>query len=255
MRCPPSRFGTFTTLARRAAGATSTTGDRNARNAAPTASQHGSQPGQRSDQSGTSGSGLANLKLEAEPAFPGGYDASKYADLSVDPALKKLFTYIGMYKPEKRELATELKPFIPDYIAAVGDVDEFLKPPRPDGEFEPLGLKVLDEPSMHQSDPVIMRKFLRAHMTGTAAVEDDDETAIQHGDEERDAKIDQWIKDVDRLRDVEVTGEVWIDLQVDCIHVHVPIVAVRIGNVHFAWLPGRARAVPLVRQSGMQAER
>lgn len=183
------------------------------RSAAQTASHDGSPPGSRSAQGGASASDLATLKLEEEPAFPGGYDASKYASLSVDPSLKELFSYIGRYKPEKRQLPCELKPFIPDYIAAVGDVDEFLKPPRPDGKFEPLGLKVLDEPSMNQSDPAIMRKFLRAHMKGTAGIEDEDEDAIQHGDEDRDAKIDQWIKDVDRLRETEVAGEVRTQIQ------------------------------------------
>lgn len=146
---------------------------------------------------------------EGTPTFPGGYDANKYADLSIDPAVKALFTYIGRYQPEKRKLVSELKPFIPDYIAAAGDVDEFLKPPRPDGKFEPLGLKVLDEPSASQSDPAILRKFLKANMKGTAALEDQDEAAIRHGDEDRDSKIDQWINSVDKLRESEISGEVW----------------------------------------------
>jgi intraflagellar transport protein 46 len=146
---------------------------------------------------------------EGPPTFPGGYDARKYANLSIDPAVKELFTYIGRYQPEKRKLASELKPFIPDYIAAAGDVDEFLKPPRPDGKFETLGLKVLDEPSASQSDPAILRKFLKANMKGTAALEDHEDGAIPHEDEDRDSKIDQWINSVDKLRESEVSGEVW----------------------------------------------
>ena len=141
-------------------------------------------------------------------AFPGGYDPKKYDKLNVDPALKDLFAYIGRYQPARRELVCELKPFIPDYIAAVGDVDEFLKPPRPDGQFEPLGLKTLDEPSVNQSDPAIMRKFLKAHLKGVDAAEDDNDATIKHDDEDRDAKIEQWIKDVEKLRRHEIAGEV-----------------------------------------------
>jgi intraflagellar transport protein 46 len=119
-----------------------------------------------------------------------------------------LFKYIGRYRPEKRRLVSELKPFIPEYIAATGDVDEFLKPPRPDGKFEPLGLRVLDEPSANQSDPAIMRKFLKANLQGTAGVEDVDDNAIEHGDEDRANKIQQWIQNVQDLHDKELAGEV-----------------------------------------------
>jgi hypothetical protein len=34
---------------------------------------------------------------------------------------------IGRYKPQISELDTRLKPFVPDYIPAVGDIDAFLK--------------------------------------------------------------------------------------------------------------------------------
>jgi intraflagellar transport protein 46 len=36
-----------------------------------------------------------------------------------------------------------LKAFIPEYIPAIGEVDAFLKMPRPDGQPETLGLYVL----------------------------------------------------------------------------------------------------------------
>ena len=38
------------------------------------------------------------------------------------------------------DLATKLKPFIPDYIPAVGEVDAFLKMSRGDNIKETLGL-------------------------------------------------------------------------------------------------------------------
>lgn len=44
-----------------------------------------------------------------------------------------------------------LKPFVQDYVPAVGEVDAFLKVPRPDGKRESLGLDRLDEPCLNQS--------------------------------------------------------------------------------------------------------
>ena len=38
------------------------------------------------------------------------------------------------------DLETKIKAFIPDYIPAVGEVDAFLKPSRPDNQTEGLGL-------------------------------------------------------------------------------------------------------------------
>lgn len=151
--------------------------------------------------------------LPASEAFPSGYDYKHYEDMLVESSIKHLFTYIGRYQPQRRQLETELKPFIPDYIAAVGDVDEFLKPPRPDGETETLGLRVLDEPSAKQSDPAILRKLARSTMKGTAALADNDDfdAAIRHDDEERNQKIDAWIESVEKLRDAQAVGEVCND--------------------------------------------
>lgn len=41
------------------------------------------------------------------------------------------------------ELDTKLKAFVPEYIPAIGEVDAFLKMPRPDNQPETLGLFVL----------------------------------------------------------------------------------------------------------------
>eukprot|EP00892_Ulva_mutabilis_P009915 jgi/Ulvmu1/7296/UM035_0085.1 len=160
----------------------------------PKVSGHGSPP---------------SAALPAADEFPSGYDPQKYANIPAENSIRQLFTYIGRYQPQRRQLETELKPFIPDYIAAVGDVDEFLKPPRPDGQQEILGLRVLDEPSAKQSDPAILRKFVRSTMKGTATLtgDDDFDAAIKHDDEERNEKIDAWIASVERLRDSQAVGE------------------------------------------------
>ena len=50
---------------------------------------------------------------------------------------------------------------MPDYVPAVGDVDEFVKVPRPDGRPDELGIRVLDEPAARQSDATVLSLRLR----------------------------------------------------------------------------------------------
>ena len=88
--------------------------------------------------------------------------------MQVSSEVKELFQYIGRYKPQTIELDTKLKPFIPDYIPAIGEIDPFLKIPRPDGQPDKLGLTVLDEPAAQQTDPTVLDLQLRAISTQAA---------------------------------------------------------------------------------------
>ena len=97
-----------------------------------------------------------------EFTFSGAYDPSDYEHLPVQPEIKELFQYITRYTPQSIELDHKLKPFIPDYIPAVGDIDAFIKVSRPDNKPEQLGLYVLDEPCAKQSDPTVLDLQLRA---------------------------------------------------------------------------------------------
>lgn len=47
------------------------------------------------------------------------------------------------YKAPTVVLDAKIKPFVPDYIPAIGEVDAFIKMPRPDGQPEILGLNTL----------------------------------------------------------------------------------------------------------------
>jgi intraflagellar transport protein 46 len=53
-------------------------------------------------------------------------------------------------------LGSKIKPFVPDFIPAVGEVDAFLKMNKPDGANEDLGVKSLDEPSLNHEDPTVL---------------------------------------------------------------------------------------------------
>ena len=86
----------------------------------------------------------------------GTYNPSDYAGLQVANEVKELFEYIARYKPQKIDLETKLKPFIPDYVPAVGEVDAFLKMPKPDGSNEDLGINQLDEPALNAEDKTVL---------------------------------------------------------------------------------------------------
>lgn len=89
-------------------------------------------------------------------ALEGAYDPADYEHLPVSQDIKELFQYITRYTPQSIELDYKLKPFIPDFIPAVGDIDAFLKVTKPDEKPEVLGLTVLDEPCAKQSDPTVL---------------------------------------------------------------------------------------------------
>lgn len=55
------------------------------------------------------------------------YDPSEYEHLQVSTELKELFQHIRRYSPQTMELDTKLKPFVPEFIPAIGDIDAFLK--------------------------------------------------------------------------------------------------------------------------------
>ena len=63
----------------------------------------------------------------AAPPPEGMYDPSDYEYLTVSTEVKDLFNYIIRYTPQTIEIETRFKPFIPEYIPAVGDIDAFIK--------------------------------------------------------------------------------------------------------------------------------
>ena len=90
-------------------------------------------------KSNLNGGGYDEAKIGAQ----GGYQADDYAHLPVSMEIKELFKTISRYSPIMQDIYTKLKAFVPDYIPAIGEVDAFLKMPRPDGKPESLGLNVV----------------------------------------------------------------------------------------------------------------
>lgn len=128
----------------------------------------------------------------------GAYDPADYEHLPVSAEIKELFEYISRYTPQLIDLDHKLKPFIPDFIPAVGDIDAFLKVPRPDGKPDHLGLLVLDEPSTKQSDPTVLSLWLTENSKQHNITQHMKVKSLE--DAEKNPKaIDTWIESISEL--------------------------------------------------------
>ncbi|XP_036381018.1 intraflagellar transport protein 46 homolog [Megalops cyprinoides] len=136
---------------------------------------------------------------EGEPgsAPEGAYDPADYEHLPVTAEIKELFQYITRYTPQTIELDHKLKPFIPDFIPAVGDIDAFLKVPRPDGKLDNLGLLVLDEPCTKQSDPTVLSLWLSENSKQHNVTEV--KVKSLENPEKNPKAIDNWIESIGEL--------------------------------------------------------
>jgi intraflagellar transport protein 46 len=129
----------------------------------------------------------------------GAHNPADYLHLNVSDELQKLFLHIDQYKPEDIALDATLKPFIPAYIPAIGEVDNFLKVPRPDGEEEKLGISSLDEPALHQTDPAVLELQLQVHSKKRNSIT----VRSLEGDVSlpyNKLQIENWINSIDALR-------------------------------------------------------
>ncbi|XP_065183383.1 intraflagellar transport protein 46 homolog isoform X2 [Sycon ciliatum] len=125
------------------------------------------------------------------------YDAAEYNNLPVGEEVKELFKHITQFSPTNVNLQTKLRPFVPEYLPAVGDIDGFVKVERPDGKPEMLGLTVLDEPCAKQSDPTVMDLQLR-RMTKEKQAKHVTVHSIPEGSKNTKA-IDNWIENITDL--------------------------------------------------------
>ncbi|RKP03278.1 hypothetical protein CXG81DRAFT_7458, partial [Caulochytrium protostelioides] len=114
--------------------------------------------------------------------------------------LESVFAHIKRYKPQILDLDTELKPFVPDYIPAIGDIDGMIKIARPDGEPTRLGLGLVDEPAPQQSDPAALVFFLR-NMSKTLAPDQTQAVHTLTAAEVRQnpKRIDGWLSSIKTL--------------------------------------------------------
>nr|CAD7404945.1 unnamed protein product [Timema cristinae] len=147
-------------------------------------------------------------------------DNSEDDDEDEDDELDVQVAAVEGYTPQNMELEFKLRPFIPDFIPAVGDIDAFLKIPPPDDRPDQAGLQVLDEPCARQSDPHVLHLQLRAvakqssAKTVSSLTPYDSSTNSKHSlslslylqvikkvesAEKNPKAIDRWIKDISDL--------------------------------------------------------
>jgi intraflagellar transport protein 46 len=152
----------------------------------------------------------------------GAYNPDDYKNMKVSSDIKDLFQYITRYKPHTIELDTALKPFCPELIPSVGEVDAFLKMPRPDKAASQLGLTLLDEPGINPSDPSILDLQLRA-LSKNQELEPMEVRSIENA-EKNPKEVENWVRRIDdlnrskpaptvqysrRMPDIETLMQVW----------------------------------------------
>lgn len=135
---------------------------------------------------------------DGHATLTGAYDPAEFDHLPVAKDLKELFQHIRRYTPQNIELDLKLRPFIPDYIPAIGDIDAFIKVSRPDNKADTqLGKTILDEPKTKQSDPTVLDLQLRA-----IAKQPNVKPVAVHSisDPEKNSKaVDNWITSINEL--------------------------------------------------------
>lgn len=188
------------------------------------------------DSGGESGEGDGDQGEESYDNIEGAYNPKDFDSLNVAGEVRDLFQYIERYKPQEVDLETTLKCFIPEFIPAIGEMDAFIKVPRPDGLEDDLGLKFLDEPSASQSDPTVLELQLRAMSKklqyGDVVVRSIDNAA------KNPAAVEKWIQSINDLHrskpppqvhyrrnmpDVDTLLDVWPEeFEAALQHLHLP---------------------------------
>lgn len=168
---------------------------------APAKAESSDESSSSSDESdteaGATGASPKAMSGAAAGKSEGAYKSSDYDHLGVSPEIKELFQYIDRYKPDNIELETSLKPFVPDFVPSIGEVDAMIKMTRPDGKPEMLGLSRLDEPCLSPSDPSVLDLQLRA-LSKRADLEPMEVRSLEDA-EKNPKEIKNWVDRVGEL--------------------------------------------------------
>eukprot|EP00405_Crypthecodinium_cohnii_P018170 CAMPEP_0206459800 /NCGR_PEP_ID=MMETSP0324_2-20121206/24386_1 /ASSEMBLY_ACC=CAM_ASM_000836 /TAXON_ID=2866 /ORGANISM="Crypthecodinium cohnii, Strain Seligo" /LENGTH=366 /DNA_ID=CAMNT_0053931409 /DNA_START=55 /DNA_END=1155 /DNA_ORIENTATION=+ len=175
-----------------------------------------------SEGSTSSDSSDDDVKGGKAQAPSGAYNPEDYAGLKVSEEVQELFGHITRYKPHNIELVTSLKPFIPEFVPSIGEVDAFLKMARPDGLPSNLGTVRLDEPALVPTNPSILEMQLRA-LSKNQELQPMEVRSIENA-EKKPLEIENWVKKVEdlnrtkpaasvqytrRMPDIEQLMQVW----------------------------------------------
>jgi intraflagellar transport protein 46 len=161
----------------------------------------GSSDGESSSSDGetsSSGSERGDGGGKSKSGLPANaYNPDDFKGMKVSAEVEEIFQYITRYKPHTIELDTSLKPFIPELIPSIGEVDAFLKMPRPDGKPSGLGTSRLDEPTLNPSDPSILDLQLRS-LSKNQDLQPMEVRSIENA-EKNPKEIENWVRRIDEL--------------------------------------------------------
>lgn len=118
-------------------------------------------------------------------------------ELLVTVTMRELLCCVDSYTSKNIIIEPELVPFTLDYIPAIGEVDSFIKIPRPDEIKDSLGLATLDEPAIEQTDPAILNMHLR-NKAKDLFNSDTPVKKLERADK-KTVEIDQWINNIKSL--------------------------------------------------------
>eukprot|EP01083_Nonionella_stella_P149233 473697_1 len=144
------------------------------------------------------------------------YNPREYDSLNVNNEIRRLFEYIERFKYNEIELETQLKPFIPDYIPSIGNVDSFIKPTLSTIDYdkqennEKLGISYLDEPILNQSDPSTFYLKLSNESKQVSMHKHTKISSIVDA-EKNTNKIRNWIDNFKQIKDKSLSNNVNID--------------------------------------------
>ena len=147
------------------------------------------------------------------------YDSKKFSNLKVDNEIQRLFEYIDQYEYDEIELDTVLIPFVPNYIPCIGNVDRFIQPNIPDiktlNKIDPksninninidLGINVLNEPCLNQSDPSTFDLKLRSQTKIHTNIKHIKIRSIKNA-EKNSNKIKNWIDNINKIKKQTITN-------------------------------------------------
>ena len=165
------------------------------------------------------------------------------------------------------QLDTKLKPFIPSYLPAIGEVDAFLKVNRPDNLPEELGLSIMDEPTTKGVDKYILEMELAE--TTKVKVDKFSVKSIQDA-EKKPKEISDWINKIHDLQkrkvppvveyskkmpNVESLMQVWPDKEEACLKdLPFPDEKLNISLDNYAKLVCNMLDIPVHKSEGKQSK-
>jgi intraflagellar transport protein 46 len=171
------------------------------------------------------------------------------------------------FTPFEIPLDTKLKPFIPSYLPAVGEVDAFLKINRPDNLPEELGLIVMDEPTTKGVDKYILEMELAE--TTKCKIDKFNVKSITDA-EKKPNEISDWINKINDLQkkkaptsveyskkmpDVESLMQVWPDKEEACLKtIPFPDEKLNISLSNYAKIACNMMDIPVHKGEGKQSK-